>query len=118
MGALAFLDEDGAEVVLDDEDAGSLLAVTAGLDEATISACPGCRSRVLACLALVDLLGAAGPHPRADELIDLADDAPTSHCYLHDRATPCRHRGWLDPGYAEWVEVVSRVAGPVPRPRR
>jgi hypothetical protein len=116
-GVVAILDEDGEEVVLDAEDAALLFAVTGDLDDATISACPDCRSRVLACLALVDLLDLSAPHPRGDELIDLADDAPSSHCYVHDLASPCRHRSWHDPGRFEWIEVVGRAERPPPRPR-
>jgi hypothetical protein len=104
--ALRLLDEDGNEIVLDADDATALLVVTGALDAATISACPSCRSRVLACLALVDALEAAPPHPRTDELVEFADDAPA-----------CRHRNWLDPGRLEWVDVVGRAAHPAPRPR-
>jgi hypothetical protein len=109
---LVVLDEDGEDVVLDETDASALFAVTGNLDAATVSACPTCRSRVLACLAFVDLLDDAGPHPRASELIELADDAPTLHLYVRDVATKCRHRGWLDPGRAEWADVVRRIARP------
>jgi len=109
---LVVLDEDGEDVVLDAVDASALFAVTGDLDAATVSACPTCRSRVVACLALVDLLDDAAPHPRASELIELADDAPTLHLYVRDVATKCRHRGWLDPGRAEWVDVVQRAQGP------
>lgn len=116
--ALAFLDEDGAEVVLDEEEARALLALTGELDDATISACPGCRSRVLACLALVDLLDAAPPHARSEELVELADEAPSSHCYLHDLASPCRHPRWLDPGRLEWEAVLDELDGPPRGPRR
>jgi hypothetical protein len=117
-GAIAILDEDGAEVVLDAAEAGSLFALTGDLEDATISACPECRSRVLACLALVDLLDLSAPHPRGEELIELADDAPSSHCYVHDLGSPCRHRRWLDPGRLEWIDVVSRMERPPPRPRQ
>jgi hypothetical protein len=111
---LVVLDEDGEDVVLDAADASALFAMTGDLDAATVSACPTCRSRVVACLALVDLLDDAAPHPRASELIELADDAPTLHLYVRDVATSCRHRGWLDPGRGEWADVVRRAL----RPRR
>jgi hypothetical protein len=111
---LVVLDEDGEDVVLDAADASALFAMTGDLDAATVSACPTCRSRVVACLALVDLLDDAAPHPRASELIELADDAPTLHLYVRDVATSCRHRGWLDPGRGEWADVVRRAW----RPRR
>jgi hypothetical protein len=115
--ALRILDGDGNEILLDADDTAALLVVTGVLDAATISACPSCRSRVLACLALVDALEAAPPHPRTDELVEFADDAPTSHCYVEDLATACRHRNWLDPGRLEWADVVARAAHPAPRPR-
>jgi hypothetical protein len=104
------MDDDGSEVVLDADEAASLFALTANLEGATISACPECRSRVLACLALVDLLELSTPHPRGEALMELADDAPTSHCYVRDLASECRHRGWHDPGRIEWMEVVGRFA--------
>lgn len=115
---LAIFDEDGVELLLDAADAASLLGATAELDAATISACPTCRSRVLACLALIDLLGRSAPHPLADALHDLADDAPSSHCYVQDLETRCRHLRWFDPGRLEWFEVVGRLAGPDRGPRR
>lgn len=114
---IAIIDEDGAELLLDAREAASLFAVTGGLDGATISACPSCRSRVLACLALVDLVDASPPHPRGPEIVDFADDAPSSHCYVQDLATTCRHRSWLDPGRLEWLDVVERFDRP-PGPRR
>ena len=116
--ALAIMDDDGEEILFDAEDAATLLALTGGLDDATISGCPGCRSRVLACLALVDLLDLAPPHRRREELIEFADDAPTSHCYVLDLASPCRHERWLDPGRLEWIDVVTRGDRPAPGPRR
>jgi len=109
---LVVLDEDGDDIELDAADASALFAMTGNLDAATVSACPTCRSRVLACLALVDLLDDAAPHPRASELIELADDAPTLHLYVRDVATKCRHRGWLDPGRGEWADVVRRARWP------
>lgn len=116
-GAIVVLDEDGTEVVLDAAEAASLFALTGDLDDATISACPECRSRVLACLALVDLLDLSAPHPRSAELIEFADDAPSSHCYVHDLGSRCRHRRWLDPGRLEWIDVVGRMGRPPPGPR-
>jgi hypothetical protein len=114
-GALRFLDEDGQKVELDAEEAESLITATGGLDEATVSACAQCRSRVLATVALVDLLDRAQPHPRGGDLIELADDAPTLHLYVIDLATTCRHGLWRDPGYAEWLDVVEGE-GPRVRP--
>lgn len=107
--ALAFVDDDGEEIVLDEEEASTLLELTLGLEAATVSACPTCRSRVLACVALVDVLDDAPPHPRARELLDLAEDAPTLHVYVQDLATGCTHRMWRDPGFAEWSEALEDV---------
>jgi len=109
---LVVLDEDGEDVVLDAADASALFAATGNLDAATVSACPTCRSRVLACLAFIDLLDDAAPQARASELIELADDAPTLHLYVRDVATECRHRRWLDPGRGEWIDVVRRARRP------
>ena len=112
---LVILDDDGNEVVLDEHEGDSLFAVTGHLDGATVSACPDCRCRVLAAVALVDILDAAAPHPRSGELLDLADDAPTLHLYVVDALTPCEHRRWRDPLFDEWLEAVevpgSRVRG-------
>ena len=63
---------------------GTLLALTGGLEDATVSACPQCRSRIVAVVALADLLADAPPFARAVELIELADDAPTLHLYVRD----------------------------------
>jgi hypothetical protein len=112
--ALAILDDDGEVVVLDAEDAARLFALTGDLDAATVSACPGCRSRILAVVALVDLLGAAPLFARAGELVQLADDAPTLHVYVRDVAVRCSHRAWRDPGYEEWSEVIADLADPRP----
>ena len=107
VGALRFLDEEGEAVELDAAEADALLAITSGLDEATVSACAECRSRVIATVALVDLLDGAQPHPRSGDLIELADEAPTLHLYVIDLATDCRHSQWRDPGFAEWLDVVE-----------
>jgi hypothetical protein len=108
--ALVFLDDDGEQVVLDAEEAAALAALTDGFEAATVSACPRCRSRVLACVALVEVLDASGPHPRTEELVELADEAPTLHLYVRDLATECRHREWRDPGHAEWVDALEDLA--------
>jgi hypothetical protein len=107
--ALAFADDDGEEVVLETEEADSLLALTGGLDSATVSACPQCRSRVLACVALVDLFEDAPPHPRSNEIRALAEEAPTLHVYVQDLMTECSHARWRDPGAAEWAEALEDV---------
>ena len=107
VAALRFLDEDGQEVELDVGEAAALMAVTGKLEAATVSACAQCRSRVLATVALVDLLDAAQPHPRSGDLIELADDAPTLHLYVLDLMTECKHSRWRDPGFAEWLDVIE-----------
>jgi hypothetical protein len=109
---LTFLDDDGEEVVLDADEAAALLALTDGLEAATVSACPDCRSRVVAGVALVDVLDAAAPHPRGPELVALADDAPTLHLFVVDDAISCRHARWRDPLADEWEDA---VAPPTPR---
>jgi hypothetical protein len=106
-GGLSILDEDGEELVFDADEAATLLGLTRGFDAATVSACPACRSRVLASVAVVDLLGDAPPHPRGRELLELAEDAPTLHLYVQDLATSCEHPGWRDPGFVEWSEVLE-----------
>ncbi len=106
-GALDFVDDEGARVELDADEAVSLLALTDSLDPATVSACPDCRSRVLAVVALVDLLDSAPPHPRVPDLVDLADQAPTLHLYVVDTASRCEHPRWRDPGFAEWADALD-----------
>ena len=107
VAALRFLDEDGEDVELDASEAAALMTLTGELDAATVSACAQCRSRVLATVALVDLLDAAQPHPRSGDLIGLADEAPTLHLYVVDLLTECRHSRWRDPGFAEWLDVID-----------
>jgi hypothetical protein len=109
---LVVFDADGAEVRFDPSDARDLLAFTGGLENATVSACPRCRSRILAVVALSDLLEAAPPFPRAGELVEFADDAPTLHVYVRDLTTRCTHREWRDPGAEEWADVMTQLAGP------
>jgi hypothetical protein len=109
---LVILDEGGDRVLLADADAASLFAATGDLEAATVSGCPACRSRILACLALVDILDEAPPFANTNELVELADDAPSSHLYVYDPDARCRNARWLDPGRAEWAEVLRRV---VPR---
>lgn len=113
--SLRFLDDDGQAVDLDAGEASTLFAVTADLDDATVSACSRCRSKVIAAVALVDLLDSSQPHPRSGDLVDLADEAPTLHLYVVDLATRCRHEHWRDPLYAEWLEVIEGD-GPRVRP--
>jgi hypothetical protein len=109
---LVVLDADGEEVVFDAAEARALLAFTGGLEGATVSACPACRSRILAVVALADLLDDAAPFARSGELVELADEAPTLHVYVRDVAQHCAHRGWRDPGAEEWVDVMTQLAGP------
>ena len=105
--ALALFDDEGAEVVLDSDEAAALLALTSNLDAATVSACPECRSRIVAVVALVDLLSDAPPFSRSSELVELADEAPTLHLYVRDLAESCSHARWRDPGYEEWSEAID-----------
>ncbi len=107
VAGLSILDDDGNEVVLDTHESRSLLALTDGLEAATVSACPACGSRVLATVAFVDLLDAAPPFARGSELVELASDAPTLHLYVVDRDSECRHLNWRDPLYDEWCDVVE-----------
>jgi hypothetical protein len=95
--------------VLGEDDASTLLALTRGLEPATVSACPTCRSRVIAVVALVDLLSDAPPFVRSAELVDLADEAPTLHLYVRDVASACRHPAWRDPGYDEWSDALAHL---------
>jgi hypothetical protein len=110
-GSLAFVDDDGNGVTLDAAEAVMLLGLTDGLDAVTVSACPSCRSRVLAAVAVVDLLESEPFHPRAAELAELADDSPTLHVYIEDMASECEHDDWLDPGYTEWADALEEVPG-------
>jgi hypothetical protein len=102
---LVIMDEDGNEVVLDARESECLFVLTGGLEAATVSACPTCRCRVLAAVALVDLLDAAPPHRRGSELIELADEAPTLHLYVVDGGSDCEHPGWHDPLFEEWLDA-------------
>jgi hypothetical protein len=117
VGPLAFLDDDANEVLLDADEAATFAALTAGLDGATVSACPGCAARVLACVAVVDLLDDSPPHPRARDVRELADDAPTLHLYVIDLSSSCRHGAWRDPGAAEWRDAVADVVDDARGPR-
>ena len=112
--ALVFFDDEANEVVLDEHEAESLLGLSDSLEPATVSACQECRSRVLACLALEDLLDDAPPHPRSGDLLELAEEAPTPHLFVQDLVSHCRHRVWRDPGYAEWRGALDDLLG---RPR-
>ena len=110
--ALVIFDADGEEVPFDAGEADDLFALTGGLDAATVSACPQCRSRILAVVALAALLADAPPVARAPDLLVLADDAPTLHAYVRDAQARCAHRAWRDPGAEEWAEVSAELAGP------
>lgn len=110
--ALVFLDEDQNRVELDADEATSLFQLTEDLDAATVSACPTCRSRLLAAVALRQLLDEAPPHPRAAELSVFAEDAPTLHIALIDVASGCDHTSWRDPGADEWFEITDEFFEP------
>ena len=105
-------DADGEEVTFDATEARNLLSLTGGLEGATVSACPECRSRILAVVAVADLLDDAPPFAHSGELIALADDAPTLHVYVRDVTARCAHRDWRDPGAEEWADVLAQLAGP------
>lgn|SRR5437763_17218891 len=109
---LVILDADGEQIAFDASEAADLFTLTGGLDAATVSACPECRSRILAVVALADLLDEAPPFARAAELVVLADDAPTLHVYVRDVSAQCAHREWRDPGAEEWADVLAELAGP------
>lgn len=109
---LCVLDDDGESVVFDAEEATTFLALTRGLEPATVSACPMCRSRVIAAVALVDLLDDAPPFARARDLLELADNAPTLHLYVRDLDTDCEHRTWRDPGAEEWADAMADLVDP------
>ena len=109
---LVVVDADGEEVLFDATEARDFLALTGGLEDATVSACPACRSRILAVVALSDLLDAAPPFARSGELVELADDAPTLHLYVRDLGERCTHREWRDPGAEEWSDLMVQLAGP------
>jgi hypothetical protein len=110
-GSLAFVDDDGNRVVLDPGEAVLLFGMTDGFAEATVSACPTCRNRVLAVVAVLDELENGPLHPRATDLTELAEEAPTLHLYVEDLTTDCEHDQWLDPGYTEWCDAVDEVPG-------
>jgi len=105
---LAIVDDAGGRIEFDAVEAEAFLTITDGLEAATTSACARCRSRVLACVALVELLDGAPPHPRTTEIVELADEAPTLHVYVVDLAQRCAHRTWRDPGHEEWLDAVQR----------
>ena len=105
--ALACLDDEGEAVLLDADEAAALLALADNLDAATVSACPTCRSRIVAVVALVDVLSEAPPFSRSSELVELADDAPTLHLYVRDLTSRCAHAAWRDPGFDEWRDAID-----------
>jgi len=113
---LVVLDDDGEAVGLDADELAALLAVSDGLDRATVSACPQCRSRIVAAVALADLLRDAASFGASGALLELADDAPTLHLYVRDLDTNCRHAAWRDPGHEEWSDAMSDLVDrPGPR---
>jgi hypothetical protein len=109
---LVIFDADGEELTFDAADAATLFTLTGHLEAATVSACPRCRSRVVAVVALADLIADAPPFARSGELLALADDAPTLHLYVRDLLSRCAHPTWLDPGAEEWSDVVAELTGP------
>jgi hypothetical protein len=107
MGRLVICDDAGGEFALDAASAGTLLALTDHFEAATVSACPQCGARVLAAVAVVDVLDNAPPHPATTAIINLADEAPTLHLYVIEPDSDCAHRLWHDPGYDEWLEIAG-----------
>ncbi len=107
--SLALVDEDGERVELDEFEATLLLDMTRGLEPATVSACPGCRSRVVAVVAFLDVLEGALAHERVYELTELGEDAPTLHLYVADLASDCDHREWRDPLFDEWADAFAEL---------
>ncbi len=103
---LIVFDDDGNEVVIPAGQVDELLLSLKDLSSVTVSACPACRSRVVACLALIETAFVSS-HPSTCDLVDLAEEAPTLHLYVFDADTTCRHRGWHDPGFEEWSEAVE-----------
>lgn len=112
---LRICDDTGDGVVLEAEDASALWVLADAFEAATVSACPECRCRVLAAVAVVDVLDRSRPHPSSGPLAELADEAPTLHLYVEDLSVVCAHRRWLDPLAEEWADV---VVGPPRRPIR
>jgi hypothetical protein len=110
-GSLAFVDDDGNRVVLDAAESLMLFGLTDGLDAATVSACAMCRSRVLAVVAVLDVIKSGPFHPRAADLTELAEEAPTLHLYVDDLVSECEHDDWLDPGFTEWCDAIDEVPG-------
>ena len=101
------MDDDGRVVEFDENEMNCVLSVTNQLDAATVSACPSCWSRVVATVALIDLIDQSPPFARSGELVELADDAPTLHIFVVDETTECEHTQWRDPLADEWSEVVE-----------
>ena len=107
MAAIAILDGDGGELRLTGDEAVALLDVCDRFEAATVSACRDCAAKVLATVAVVDVVDGAAAHPASMRLVELADEAPTLHLYLVDLATTCQHARWSDPGYEEWCAAAG-----------
>ncbi len=56
-----------------------------------------------------DVLESGPFHPRATDLAELTEEAPTLHLYVEDLVTECEHDEWLDPGFTEWCEAIEEV---------
>ena len=114
---LVVLDDDGEAVGLDADELASLLAVSDGLDRATVSACPQCRSRIVAAVALADLFARRAivrREPRAARARRRrADTAPLRARPRHARAVIGRG---ANPGFDEWSDAMSDLVDrPGPR---
>ena len=105
------MDDDGVEVVFDEPDALALLALLGDLDDATVSACPDCRARVLAAVALVDLLERSRRTraPASSAISPTTRRRCTSSSSIG--TSRCRHKRWRDPLADEWRDVVGVRAG-------
>lgn len=102
--SLVVANGDGEAIGLNDREALLYLPI---FDRALVSACPECRSRVVAALALRDALDDAPPLEATDDLRDLVEEAPTLHLYVFDAASSCTHGAWRDPGYDEWADMLD-----------
>src|SRR5262245_65414415 len=83
--SLAFVDDDGNRVVLDAGEAVLLFGLADAFEAATVSACPTCRNRVLAVVAVLDELENCPFHPRAADLTEWEEEAPTTALDVEDR---------------------------------
>jgi len=103
---VVILDGEAGQVVLAGSEAAILRAT---FDAAMVSACPSCRSGILALLAFSEALDDAPPIETMGELRVLVEDAPTLHLYVVDESSSCEHPVWRDPGYEEWADIMDEL---------